>query len=197
MTVRSVRPISEDAAGDRLEALWNAHYAEVFAYALRRLGDQEAARDAAAETFLVAWRRLDVIPERSRAWLFGVAIKVIANSRRGRRRGEALIARLERAHDPATAAASAEDALAGAVAAAFNRLSETDRDLLSLVVWEELKPREAASALGIPTTRFSVRLHRAKQRLRNELASGGHVGSDRGGSPAVGAPPSDSAMEPR
>lgn len=124
VAMRSVSPISDEVARERLEALWNAHYAEVFAFALRRLGDREAALDAAAETFLVAWRRLDAVPDMSRAWLFGVAIKVMANTRRGRRRGDALIARLELTRDPVTPVESVGDPTTAQVLAATSVLLE-------------------------------------------------------------------------
>ena len=58
----------------------------VLAYALRRVGDPEDAADVVAETFLVAWRRIDAVPDHELPWLFGVARKVIANQRRGERR---------------------------------------------------------------------------------------------------------------
>lgn len=50
-------------------------------------------------------------------------------------------------------------------------LSAGDQEILSLVAWEELTPAEAAEVLSIPVARFSVRLHRAKQRLRGRLTS--------------------------
>ncbi len=73
--------------------LYQAHYLR---YALRRT-DPETARDVAAETFLVAWRRLDVIPPddgQGGPWLYGVARRVLANAERSRRRAENLTTRL-------------------------------------------------------------------------------------------------------
>jgi RNA polymerase sigma factor (sigma-70 family) len=176
--VQAGDPISEQLARERLESLWNAHYADVLAFGLRRLADREAADDVAAETFLVAWRRLDAIPlDAVRPWLLGVANKVIANSRRGRRRTEALIAKLEQTHVPAVDELPEQT---GAAVAAFNRLKSRDREVLALVVWEDLAPWEAAAVLGISTSKFSVRLHRAKQRLRKELERAGHLVDEEG-----------------
>ena len=74
----------EQTARARFEALWRAHYADVFAFALRRLGDEAAAGDLAAETFTVAWRRFDFAPDHSRAWLLAIARRLLANHRRGK-----------------------------------------------------------------------------------------------------------------
>jgi RNA polymerase sigma factor (sigma-70 family) len=166
---------------EAFEALWNAHYGDILAFCLRRLGDRQEAADATADAFLVAWRRYDEIPENARPWLYGVALKVVANRRRGERRRGALAEKLGRAAGGAvgmnadTSGAGAFVAPAteqpGDVLAAFRSLSAGDQEVLSLVAWEDLVPAEAAEVLGIPVARFSVRLHRAKRRLRNTLAS--------------------------
>jgi RNA polymerase sigma factor (sigma-70 family) len=154
---------------DAFEGIWNAHYADILAFCLRRLGDRQEAADAAADAFLIAWRRSADIPENARPWLFGVALKVVANRRRGTHRRGALAARLGGTLAPAFAVPADEPA--GDALAAFRLLSARDQEVLSLVAWEELTPAEAAEVLGIPVARFSVRLHRAKQRLRNRLAA--------------------------
>jgi len=94
---------------------------------------------------------------------------VIANSRRGGRRLGALALRLGAVATPAFAALP--DEAPGEVLAAFLTLAPADQQILSLVVWEELTPAEAAEALSMPVARFSVRLHRAKRRLRKRVAS--------------------------
>ena len=54
-----------------------------------------------AETFLVAWRRLDDVPADALPWLYGVARRVLANQRRSADRGAALERRLAGAERPA------------------------------------------------------------------------------------------------
>jgi RNA polymerase sigma factor (sigma-70 family) len=154
---------------DAFEALWNAYYADLLAFCLRRLGDRQEAADATADAFLVAWRRSGDIPENARPWLFGVALKVIANRRRGERRRGALTDRLALAEPGGFAAPP--DEVPGEVLAAFLALSPADQEALSLVAWEDLTPAEAAAVLSIPVARFSVRLHRAKRRLRSRLSA--------------------------
>jgi RNA polymerase sigma factor (sigma-70 family) len=152
---------------EAFEEIWNAHYADILAFCLRRLGDRQEAADAAADAFLIAWRRSADIPDNARPWLFGVALRVVANRRRGWQRRGALTARL--GGTLPTASAAPVDEQPGDVLAAFRLLSAGDQEVLSLVAWEELTPGEAAEVLGIPVARFSVRLHRAKRRLRNRL----------------------------
>ncbi len=70
-----------------------SHADVVRAYALRR-ADPDEAEDVVAVTFLVAWRRLDEVPEHARPWLLGVARRVLANRRRGADRLMSLTDRL-------------------------------------------------------------------------------------------------------
>ena len=53
---------------------------------------------------------------------------------------------------------------------AWRELREADREVLSLIAWEELSVADAARALGCSAAAFSVRLHRARRRLERLLA---------------------------
>ena len=59
--------------------LYEANWRPVLGYALRRSDSAEAAADVVAETFLVAWRRIDSVPagNQARPWLFDVARRVL------------------------------------------------------------------------------------------------------------------------
>jgi RNA polymerase sigma-70 factor (ECF subfamily) len=50
-------------ADERFEALFNANFGDVLAYAARRCPSQQDAEDLVAETFAVAWRRMTDIPQ--------------------------------------------------------------------------------------------------------------------------------------
>lgn len=158
------------------ERLFRAHYAQILAFALRRLGDRALAEEAAAETFAVLWRRRSDAPEAALPWLYGVATRVIANQRRSQRRRASLERRLE--SEPAVGALET-DLAAGLqgraeLLGAFARLSESEREVLRLVAWEDLSPREAAAVLGCSYGAFRVRFHRAKRKLAKHLAAAGH-----------------------
>lgn len=156
--------------GERFERLYRANYAAVLAYALRRTV-AEQAHDVAAETFLVAWRRLDDVPGDPRPWLLGVARRVLANQRRSDRRRAALAARL--ANEP-RAADPREESETQSVLAALAGLSERDREALLLGAWDGLDRAQAAAALGCSRPAFAVRLHRARGRLLQAIEDAGH-----------------------
>jgi RNA polymerase sigma factor (sigma-70 family) len=155
----------------RFEELFRAHYPAVRGYALRRTSP-ETAQDAVAETFLVAWRRLDDVPADALPWLFGVARRVLANQRRSAGRSAALLRQIGAAELPGVTAAP-DEAVGEAelVHAALASLPERDREALMLVAWHGLSGARAARAAGCTTTAFGVRLHRARRRLAARLAA--------------------------
>jgi len=162
---------------ERFERLYDAHYAAVLAYALRRAPRAEAD-DVVAETFTVAWRRLADVPDEPRPWLYEVARRVLANRRRGDERRAALIERLQAA--PSIAADEPIEGLQHtadgpvdliALATAFAALPEHEREALALVAWEGLSTRDAARAAGCSDVAMRVRLHRARRRLERALAT--------------------------
>jgi RNA polymerase sigma factor (sigma-70 family) len=175
--------VGYDASQERFRGLYAAHFAAVLGYALRRSAAEDAA-DVAAETFLVAWRRLDDIPEgdATRLWLYGVARRTLANLRRGARRRDHL-AQVLRAElrasipDHADATVARIDAEAGIM-----RLPERDREVLRLATWEGLEPREIAVVLDLPQAAVRKRLSRARARLRqlgHDSKGTGHLSSVR------------------
>jgi RNA polymerase sigma factor (sigma-70 family) len=156
----------------RHDALFAAHHDAVWRFAVRRIGE-DGAEDVVAETFLVAWRRLDAVPEQELAWLLGVARKVIANQRRGQRRHANLTERI--GHELALGAEEPREPAipADAVLAALATLGERDQEVLRLVYWDGLDPSAAARTLGCTAVALRVRLHRARTRMARALAAGG------------------------
>lgn len=147
----------------RFEQIFATNFRAVSAYARRRAAPAEA-EDAVAETFLVAWRRLDEVPEHAKPWLLGVARRVLANQRRAAGRRAALSERVARDEGPEPKLDSAPPVLQ-----ALDRLSEADREVLLLTAWDGLSTAELATALRCSRTAAKVRLHRARRRLGVEL----------------------------
>lgn len=163
----------------RLETVFRRHYRDVALY-VRRRAEPDLVEDVVAETFLVAWRRLDEVPTNARPWLLGVARKTLSTQRRSTARRRSLATRLEAAESPAEGSDQPSEL---GVAEALLRLSERDREAITLVAWEGLSPSEAALVAGQSPIAFRVRLHRAKRRLREQLDTHRQV---RGGGPSAG-----------
>ena len=157
---------------DRFERIYREHFGAVLRFALARI-DAERAKDVAAETFLVAWRRLDDVPAEPRPWLLGVARRVIAGQFRSEARRDALALRVRAAHEVADGSADLSGPLAqrDQVLTAFSMLGERDREALRLVTWDGLSAAEAAKVLAVTRVAFAVRLHRARRRLQRALES--------------------------
>jgi RNA polymerase sigma-70 factor (ECF subfamily) len=172
---------SDDQA--RLEAIFLRHYGDVVRY-VRRRAEPDLVEDVVSETFLVAWRRLDAVPADARPWLLGVAHKTLATQRRSARRRASLLSTLERLRRPASIGNAGESGVAEALA----RLSEKDREAITLVAWDGLTPAEAAAVLGQSPAAFRVRLHRAKRRLRQLLEIRGRPASQETAFPVAAEP---------
>lgn len=161
---------TQESDEERFERLYRDHVRAIAAY-LRARTDRESAVDALARTFEIAWRRLADIPADPRAWLFGVARRVLADQRRSAGRHETLVARIGE-----TIAPNAQDHAGlfdarDAILGALMELPEQQREALLLVVWDGLSQREAATVLGCSTSALSVRVHRARRRLRAAIGN--------------------------
>lgn len=171
---------------DRFRAMFDRNYRPLLAYALRRTARRTDAEDIVAETFTVAWRRLDIVPtddHQQRLWLYGVARRTLANHNRRVGRAARLDARLQSigGTDQPQHQADEGDDLSGALGA-LARLSDSDQELLRLALWEELSHGDIAVVVGTSVANVAVRLHRAKRRLRSQFhialqgrAGGGQV----------------------
>jgi len=161
------------SAGERFQAIYDAYASDVAAYALRRRRAVDAA-DVVAETFVAAWRRIDEIPEgpATKAWLLGVARRIIVAQAKGDRRDAELTEQLAEQFGQRYGTASPVERLVqiSVIGAAIERLSENDRELLFLVAWDQLQPAEIGALLGLPGPVVRKRLQRARKRLRRHLA---------------------------
>lgn len=176
----------------RFETLYTMYQRPVLAYFLRRT-DRTTAFDGAAETFLIAWRRIDDVPnDHALPWLYGVARRVLANLRRSERRYRALGRRIpipqpDAEPGPETMVVQSEEdqRVLDAVAC----LRPEDREIIRLRVWEELSNGDIADVIGTSPHAVSQRVHRITRSLARELSgppvhrspsmSSHHQGGDR------------------
>ena len=151
----------------RFDPLFEDHYQAVYHYCLRRVGAPDA-EDATAEVFAVAWRRLHDLPEgeATRAWLYGVAYRVVGNQYRSRQRRHRLATRLQAEEAGGPPMETPADPEVEVLYQAFDSLSPGDQELLRLSSWEGLTRVEIAQVLGIKENAVDQRLHRARSRLK-------------------------------
>jgi RNA polymerase sigma factor (sigma-70 family) len=146
----------------------------VVACAYARLRDPALAEDAAQDTFLLAWQRLDQLREPAAfpGWIRRLALTQCHRRLRGAR----LVCRPEdEARDSAaTDQASEADRMSDEtlVRRALAQLTPNDRLVLILFYGSERSHAEIADWLGVPVTTISRRLAHAKRRVRQHALDG-------------------------
>jgi RNA polymerase sigma-70 factor (ECF subfamily) len=133
---------------------------------LRRRASPDDAADALSDVLLTVWRRLDDVPtDLPLPWCYGVAKRCLANQRRGARRHLRLVERIT-AEASISSTHESDDPI---LETALTEMSESDQELLRLWAWEQLEPREIATALQTTPNAVSLRLTRAKAKLESNL----------------------------
>lgn len=179
---RLVPRLARDPAA--LEEFYRRHVRVLTRHVTRRLGDEHDAADVVAATFLAAMEScagFDAARGKPVAWLFGIAGNVIAMRGRRRQAEARALARLGgRLPDPSDEYGRSDERIdagneARPMIAALRALSHTERELLDLVVGDQLTVGEAAEVLGIRPGTARMRLARARARLtpRATLTGGG------------------------
>jgi RNA polymerase sigma-70 factor, ECF subfamily len=170
------RPDERDAAFD---GLYNEHQRTLHAFLLGRTGDPELALDLLQETFVRAWRNLDLllalVPGRQRAWLFSTARNLVVDQYRSRATRTA-------AQDALIATIDPDDHLADGpervverdrelqlVDEAIRRLPEQLRTVLVLQVLDERTSAEIGELLDRPAGTVRYQISQARKRLAAEL----------------------------
>lgn len=160
-------------------ALYRDAYPRLVAFAHRRLGDLDLARDAVSEVMARAVTAVDsyVGDDGGFApWLFGISRHVIADMQRTLWRP--LPPRLLR-HDvepPGAAEQLIEEEERSVLREAFERLDSDERELLELRVVAGLSSAEVAAILGKQPSAVRMAQKRALARLRTFVGEVSHVG---------------------
>lgn len=175
--------VGEPAA---FEALVRMEAGRLLAVTRRILRHEEEARDAVQETFIAAFQRLSSFQGESSlsTWLFRIAANAaLMRLRRRRRRPEESIEELlprflEDGHRlipegdrsvPAPDQLAEREELRLRVRACIDALPETYRVVLLLRDIEERSTEEVAELVGATPNAVKIRLHRARQALRELL----------------------------
>ena len=161
---------------DRLEAfsqIVRRFQDMVYGCAYAILGDAHRAEDAAQETFLAAYRKLDQLrrPEAFASWLRRIVITQCGRMTRGRHRaGQPLESVAEPASGEPTPAEVAERReLTDRVTAALRSLPEPQRMPLTLYYINGYTQKEVAEFLDVPVGTVKSRLHNSRRRLKERM----------------------------
>jgi len=155
-----------------VKALLVAHRDELIAFAVRRAGGKQAAEDvvqlAALRALASAAQLRD--PQAGRAWLFRITRSVLAEQYRRR-------------HVAASSASTSDgsperDEVFGCrcVLANLKRCKPEHAEILGRVVVDGVSIASAAGELGITVNAATVRVHRARESLKQRLRA--HCGTD-------------------
>lgn len=158
----------------RFERIYDEHYDAVLRYCLRRT-TREDALDAAADTFVVAWRRREDLPaDRPLPWLYGVAYKVLGNQWRTLNRQRRVTERM-RGHaanpDPGPEPQVVRAAEEVQVLRALESVRPEDREIIRLAAWEEMGRDDIAAIFDCSPNAATKRLNRALDNLASALGS--------------------------
>lgn len=163
-------------AGDAraLDELVQQYYPQILSYCRWHTSGEEAAQDAAQETFLKAVRWLDACGGFSgqfRPFLYRIAHNVCIDLHRAAQRDVVPLEQLE--EEPASLEAGyalTEEELT--LRALTARLKPHQRELVLLRFGQQLKLREIAQVTGLPVRTVQSRLRAALAQLKKELERG-------------------------
>jgi len=162
------------------EAIYEAYRPRLFGFLVRLSRRRDVAEDLLEETWLRLVQCASTLTDEARLapWLFTVARNLYYSWRRSRGADPSRTSELdpawpapERGDSPFAAAAQGE--LERQLEAALAQLSLADRELLLLVGVEGLTPSEVAAVCGVPSATVRARLHRARERLAEEMGAAG------------------------
>lgn len=151
------------------------HDARVYHLCLRIMGDPDEARDAAQETLITSWRKLDQFRGESAftTWLHRITVNTCYDQLRKRRRQPMLhlVTEDQPESEPGPPIPDHADAVVNAaeVAAALQQVPDDFRAALVLADVEDLPYDEIASILGVAVGTVKSRVHRGRIALARAL----------------------------
>lgn len=162
---------------DAWEAIYRRAHPALFGFALRRLGDREAAEDAVSETMTRALAKIDDYEDLQpgvEAWLTGVLRNVVRETWRStdRHRHPPTLPVPVAPSGPGEQQLLDEEALA--VRRAFDALAADEQEVLDLRVVQGLSAEDVAHVQGRRAGAVRMAQHRALAHLRSLVDGGGN-----------------------
>jgi RNA polymerase sigma factor (sigma-70 family) len=160
------------AAGDEaaFDRLYGENVGRVYAVCLRMAGDAVRARSLTQEAFVRAWQRMGSFRGDSRlsSWLHRIAVNVVLESERSRRRWHGLLLEPEQGSARAMTGAS-DPVLRVDLERAIARLPDGARRMLVLRDVEGHSYEEVAELTGVSLGTVKSQISRARRLMREML----------------------------
>jgi len=176
------RPAEADAAAIDWPGVLAEHGPWLRTVVCARLGEPQAVDEVMQEVSMAAIRQQAPIndPSKVAPWLYQLAVRQTLLYRRKQGRRRKLVDRYAQRFQPTEADHRQADPLSWLLAEerrtqvreAMARLPKRDSEILLLKYNEDWSYQELADHLGISHSAVEARLHRARQRLRDELEKG-------------------------
>jgi len=162
--------------------LYRLHHGEVYRFLARRT-EPDIAADLAHDTFTVAWRRLDTIPDdprAARAWLLHTARNHLLNNNRAIARDAGLMVQLADIGEQQISDPEGSAVATSSLATAWKTLSPASQEILALLHLDGLDTAQAAKVLSVSAVTVRNRARKAEQELRRALDRDGAEAINRG-----------------
>ncbi len=181
------RAIQAVLAGNRdaFHPLVEAHQSRVFGLALRMLGNEREAEDAAQDAFLHAFARLaSYKPEwRFKTWIMTITSNLCIDRLRRRRLEPANFADLAAndgsdeidftSHEPQPDAVVIRRQRDAALRAMLAELPDEDRSMVIMFYYNDMRYEEIAAAMNTTVSAVKSRLFRARQKMAQSKPAAG------------------------
>ena len=157
-------------------SIFDHHEGRVFRHALHLTESRQDAEDVTAGSFFELWRRREavrLVADSTLPWLLVTATNMARNNRRALRRYRSVLDRLPRGDSESDVSFEPSLDIDRDLYVAMRSLHSVEASLLMLTAIEGLSVKEAAAVVGISDGAGRVRLHRAKDRLRDQLQQPG------------------------
>lgn len=165
--------IARVMTGDRVAGreLYDAHAPQVFRLAFRMTRDEDLARECTQDTFVRAFGQLQGFRGEAAlsTWIHRIAVFVVLQALRTRRRQNARYVDLEEARSVQAAEETGDPDLKACLERALEALPEMYRTTLILHDMEGYTHSAIAELLGIPEGTSKTRLSCARAKLRSAL----------------------------
>jgi RNA polymerase sigma-70 factor (ECF subfamily) len=178
---QSMTVTGHTAARAFVEELFARHHTEIYAYLTRMLRDPELAADLTQDAFVKAYKAYETLedPAHARAWLYQIAHRVALDELR-RRKIVRFLPWTGESHgsSPSAEHLVMETRLSGDLQRALDKIPERQRAALLLAEVHDLTGLELAAALGVSHVAARALLTRARESLRQALATERQAAAD-------------------